>query len=60
MLDAWYWILGFLDFPIGEFEKHPVSRGQDPGSANAGKGFRPNYLDQIKYFMPLEGLVNDY
>jgi len=43
------------EYSISEIEKHPESSNQNPGSANASKGFRRNYLDEIQYFMQLEG-----
>ncbi len=48
-------MLAFQDFSKSEIEKHPVSRGQYPVSANAGKGFRRNDLDEKQDFMQLEG-----
>ena len=48
-------MLALQDFSNGEIEEHPVSRGQHPVSANAGKGFRRNDLDEKQHFMQLEG-----
>ena len=64
MLDAGCWLEhsgnpvfsgAFQDFSNSEIEKHPVSRGQYPVSANANKGFRCNDLDEKQDFMQLEG-----
>ena len=43
----------FQDYSKSEIEKHQVSRCQNPASANAGKGFRRNDLDEMQYFMQL-------
>ena len=48
-------MLVLQDFSNSEIEKHPVSRGQHPVSANAGKGFHRNDLDEKRDFMQLEG-----
>ena len=48
-------MLVFQDFPNSEIEKHPVSRGQYPGSGNVGRGFRRNELDEKQDFMQQEG-----
>ena len=49
-------MLAFKDFSNSEVEKHPVSRDQYPVSANAGKGFRRNHLNEKGDFMQLEGI----
>jgi Ni/Co efflux regulator RcnB len=48
-------MLAFQEHSISEIEKHPVSRDQNPGSANVDKGFHRNSLDEIQYFMQLNG-----
>ena len=52
-------MLVLQDFSNSEIEKHPVSRGQHPVSANAGKGFHRNDLDEKRDFMQLEGYLWD-
>ena len=49
-------MLDIQEHSISEIEKHPVSRDQNPGSANADKGFHHNSLDEMQYFMQLVGL----
>ena len=53
MIDAGCWMLDVQEYSNSEIQKDPVSRGQYPGSANAGKGFRLNSLDELQYFMQL-------
>jgi len=48
-------MLAIQECPNSEMQKHPVSSNQDPGSANAGAGFRRNGLDWIQDFMQLSG-----
>ena len=55
ILDAGCQMQVLQDFSNSEIEKHPVSRGQHPVSANAGKGFHRNDLDEKRDFMQLEG-----
>ena len=50
-------MLYIQDCSNNETEKRPVSRSQYPGSANAGNGFRRNGLDEMQYFMQLQGTV---
>jgi len=55
--DAWYWML--VEDPglwAGQFRNALIVKSkniQDPGSANAGNGFRRNGLDSIQDFMQL-------
>jgi hypothetical protein len=56
MLDSRCWILDIQDHSNSEIEKHPESRCQYPGSANASKGFRRSDPDEMQCFMRLQGL----
>ena len=53
-------MLAFRDCSKREIEKHPVSRCQYLGSADAGKGFRCNDPNQMQYFMQLEGIGRSF
>ena len=63
MLDAGYLMLvedpvssgDKKDWTQSEIHKHPVSRNQDPGSANTGSAFHHNDIVCIQYFMQLWG-----
>ena len=51
MLDARFWILDIQDNANSKIEKHPASRGQDPGSADVGNGLHHSDIGGMQDFM---------